>query len=181
MLTRCRNKNRPEWMNYGGRGVTVCERWQRGFRFFLEDMGEKPDGYSIDRIDPEGNYEPSNCRWIPMSEQRKTTRHYLSNGDCRLCGESRATNRGVCHKCNEYQRRNGIDRPSDPKEVARLAVEKLRKKKQRPVWKVDKDTGEKLEYFESQTAAMKAYGTGVSNCICGLAKTAKGFCWEAAS
>lgn len=73
MLARCGNANRPDFKNYGGRGIAVCERWLE-FQNFLADMGEKPRGLSIDRIDNDGNYEPDNCRWATPSEQRRNQR-----------------------------------------------------------------------------------------------------------
>ncbi len=73
MYTRCTNPNNKDWHSYGGRGVTVCEQWSK-FENFLSDMGEPPEGTSIDRIDPHGSYEPSNCRWASITEQNRNKR-----------------------------------------------------------------------------------------------------------
>lgn len=69
MKSRCYREKDASYHNYGGRGIKVCERWLESFENFYEDMGDKPDGYSLDRIDPNGNYEPSNCRWSDWTEQ----------------------------------------------------------------------------------------------------------------
>lgn len=73
MLLRCYQRGHPSFPDYGGRGVIVCARWH-SFEAFLEDMGERPPGRSLDRIDPRGNYEPSNCRWATAREQRLNRR-----------------------------------------------------------------------------------------------------------
>lgn len=68
MLTRCHNPNSDGFEHYGARGITVCDRW-RAFEPFLADMGARPDGTTIDRLDNSKGYEPGNCRWATMSEQ----------------------------------------------------------------------------------------------------------------
>lgn len=73
MFTRCFNSKHHTYRYYGARGITICERWRK-FENFLADMGERPDGLSIDRINNDGNYEPSNCRWATNKEQQANTR-----------------------------------------------------------------------------------------------------------
>lgn len=77
MRARCKEVNNHKYRIYGALGITVCERWE-SFANFLEDMGERPEGKTLDRIDPYGNYEPSNCRWATIAEQNANTKRKFS-------------------------------------------------------------------------------------------------------
>lgn len=72
---RCENPKSQQYPNYGGRGITICARWRNSFENFLADMGEKPNGLQIDRIDCNGGYEPGNCRWVTANEQQRNKRN----------------------------------------------------------------------------------------------------------
>lgn len=75
MKSRCYDINNPRYEDYGGRGITVCNRWLYSFENFFADMGYRPIGnYSIDREDNDGNYEPSNCKWSTCKEQNNNRR-----------------------------------------------------------------------------------------------------------
>jgi hypothetical protein len=83
MKRRCYGRNHINFCNYGGRGIQVCARWF-DFSNFLNDMGERPHGMTLDRIDPSGHYMPSNCRWASPKQQISNRRQKAPVDQCRL-------------------------------------------------------------------------------------------------
>jgi hypothetical protein len=75
MKARCYNPKATGYKNYGGRGIKVCKRWRQSFRAFLEDMGDRPEGMTLDRKDNNGPYKKNNCRWATPAQQRQNQRH----------------------------------------------------------------------------------------------------------
>ena len=121
MLKRCYGSYDKRYSSYGGRGIKVCERW-RDFKNFLEDMGERPEHYSIERINVNGDYEPSNCVWIPHSEQAKNRRY---------------------NKLDEFKARNirktlAFKRPKDLAKAYGVCLSTISAVKHNKVWKENK-------------------------------------------
>jgi hypothetical protein len=84
MRQRCRDENHSAYRLYGARGIRVCEQWDASYAQFLADMGRRPKGHTLDRIDCNGNYEPSNCRWADWKTQgnnRGVVRHVSLGGE----------------------------------------------------------------------------------------------------
>ena len=77
--SRCHDSTNRDYPKWGGRGITMCEKWRNSYKEFLNSMGRRPGkGYSLDRKDNNGNYEPGNCRWTTRSEQASNTRHSIA-------------------------------------------------------------------------------------------------------
>ncbi len=93
MRARCRNHRHKAYANYGGRGIDVCARWET-FANFAADMGERPDGGMLDRIDNDGPYAPDNCRWATRQEQNSNRRNCIYVD----CDGERVTLRECCRR-----------------------------------------------------------------------------------
>jgi hypothetical protein len=96
MIQRCTNKAAPNYRRYGGRGIAVCERWLL-YENFIADMGLSPNGFTLDRMDNDGNYEPGNCRW---ADRRTQANNRSSN---RLISHA-----GMTKTISEWARERGI-------------------------------------------------------------------------
>lgn len=97
--TRCFNKNDHAYVDYGGRGITMCERWKDSFDNFLSDMGERPKGKSLDRIDNNKGYFPDNCRWATQKQQCNNKRN-----------NTKLTFNGELLTITEWSARTGINK-----------------------------------------------------------------------
>lgn len=121
MIARCENPNHVGYKNYGGRGIKVCERWRMSFENFLEDMGERPPGTTLDREDGNKDYEPGNCAWKTTAEQSRNTKRnvYIEVGGVRKTLRDWEIDSGV--KRGAYQRR--IDLGWDPVAAVTLPLQ----------------------------------------------------------
>lgn len=108
MRARCENPDNKDWPRYGGRGISVCERWH-SFELFLADMGIRPEGMTIDRIDMNGNYEPGNCRWETPTAQARNRRSsvFVEFAGERMTVSAWAERTGLERKTLEYRIRIG--------------------------------------------------------------------------
>lgn len=102
MKRRCYNPVDADFPNYGGRGITVCDRWREDYDAFVEDMGLKPKGLTLDRVDTNGDYSPSNCRWASRSEQSSNRRN--ARGASLIAAQVGRTRQSILYRMN-----NGLD------------------------------------------------------------------------
>lgn len=129
MKKRCTYSRCKAYEFYGGAGITFCERWSK-FENFLEDMGERPEGKTLDRIDCNGNYEPSNCRWATVEEQmmnRKNTVWIFDNGrllSVHTVAEETGENERTI-RWREQKRREHEERIEETKEVVDIILDSL--------------------------------------------------------
>lgn len=109
MIQRTTNPNAHKYERYGGRGITLCERWRK-FDNFLVDMGERPEGLELDRIDGNGNYEPGNCRWADRATQNrnKATNVFLEYQGKRQCLKDWATELGMYRSTIHHRYYKGL-------------------------------------------------------------------------
>ena len=121
MLSRCRNPNRKCFKIYGGRGITICDRWLK-FENFIRDMGERPSSTSLERIDTNGNYEPRNCCWKTNQEQcrNKNNNHVVTVNGFTGCLKEVCEHFGVSSKYHSIKTR--INRLKWPPEKAVLTI-----------------------------------------------------------
>jgi len=111
MIARCTNKRSISYEHYGGRGIKVCERWRK-FENFFADMGERPDGMTLDRGHPSDPYSPECCKWENASNQRKNRRRFKTMFYCQWCGvevihrDVDAPKYLLCEECLQFGRKD---------------------------------------------------------------------------
>lgn len=173
MKQRCYNKNLKIFCNYGGRGITVCDRWLESFENFYEDMWDRPNGTSLDRINNDGNYEPSNCKWSTYKEQANNTRanrKFEYNGSLMLASKISEIIGVEPQKLIRY-----LDKWYTIDEIVNLQV--------KIVVKIHPDTGEIIRIYNTAVEAWKDSlipSSSVWKCCRWLKnhKTAGGYKWE---
>lgn len=121
MKQRCTNPDKDNYFAYGGKGITVCHRWLDSFDNFVEDMGKRPEGTTLDRIDSSGNYEPSNCKWSTYSEQtlNTTSTYWIDDNGEEICLTHFAKKYKIPPTTLKHRIKNGLsldDLKTPPKE-----------------------------------------------------------------
>lgn len=121
LKARCLNPKNKDYKRYGARGISICERWNY-FKFFLEDMGIRPDGLQIDRIDNNGNYCKENCRWVTAKENsanRRSSRNINYNGQTKSIADWAKdlgyTRQGMRYRLNHLSVEEAMTKPKGEK------------------------------------------------------------------
>jgi len=111
MMGRCYRESHFKYPSYGARGIMVCDRWKESFENFCQDMGLKPRGKSIERVNNNGPYSPENCRWATMKEQQRNTRmnRIIEHNGITLCMAEWAEKTGLTYKAIEGRIYRGWD------------------------------------------------------------------------
>lgn len=173
--SRCTNPNNEKWALYGGRGIMLCERWQK-FENFVLDMGEAPSpAHTVGRIDNDGPYSPENCRWETPMEQANNKRTNVRIGEKTLAQHAREL--GVTPEAIRYRMSNGMD-PLNP-------VKQRKKNCRRMVIQKNLDGSVVCLHESLKVAGQKANPSnpeiglkGIWRALEGQRKTYAGFCWE---
>lgn len=125
MIKRCFHPGNKDYHSYGGRGITVCDRWRNSFLDFLVDVGKRPHGKTLDRINNDGNYEPGNVRWATPKEQVQNQRPKRRATHCGFGHEFTPENTYVfktgqryCMECRRRAKRNSYHRTKAPARAA---------------------------------------------------------------
>lgn len=133
MKARCLNPGSPSYPNYGGRGITICDRWLNSFDNFLADMGPRPSrAYSIERENTNGNYEPGNCVWATKQVQqsnRRDSRYVVINGE-RITFEEWARRNGVSRQCLNNRLKSGM---TLEEAISKPIIKRIRRWGKKPV------------------------------------------------
>lgn len=124
---RCFDPNAHNYRHYGGRGITMCDRWRHDFSAFFADMGECPPGMSLERINHNGHYEPGNCRWATQSEQVRNTRRNIvvSVGEDQVCLKDYTRIVGASYGAVQHAMR---DHGLEPLEAVKRVLERQRRR-----------------------------------------------------
>lgn len=160
MKSRCLRPTHKQFNEYGGRGISVCKEWIESFNAFYRDMGPKPEGFSIERINNDGNYEPSNCKWTDRRSQNTNKRDYKNN-KCGVKGiylRNRGSRSywavGITFNKVRYSK-EGFKTKEDAKEYYDVMMSKLLELERDGVYLTNKDLKDRIELTKTILHNMK--------------------------